>query len=906
MTYRGSDDTMCQILTDLLSETEPRDMRGDKVILPVMRLEDLVDDDGELRRVGTEMLTGSSDDVRLLRLLVRIAIISPPCESDATIYKEAVHLEDDDSMAWIYACGIGTEKDDVKAIRLFRSDPELSALYSGVWSSYGLLEKHSFIRNRIDMPDGKVRIEDLFAAYANSETELDRLIHRLGIVFCLTSHGDLDTAFKAVSLMKGLRVEDNDLMIHILEAVHPLIYRLREATYLNDEEVAMFRTLEGFVKDNSAEWILDTLSSYGYLSRSTPFLAIGLLNADTTVTQTIRIKSALYFCPETIVFQWLSDGIDTLEPTLEKERRSLEPGPLHNSNKWALLGFFPDKGECVDEEPSCLDQLEYIEDMEEPVPVALSWLDEPDEEPAGESEDGGEEEGLAKLGVEELRKAYSGDPVAQFNAGVTSLEDSRFDDARSWFTISSMQNVPDAQFNLALMFLEGSGMEADPRRGVGWMIDSALGGDTGSCSFLGYLYREDDSVENIDGLSKSDRLSAIWNWIAASLGDADAGFNLAVMYEFGLGLEPSTDMAISWYRKAISGDVPEAMYNLGNIYYLGKGVPQSDEWAMTLYARASRLGDADATCNLASMIWKSRTGPKDEERAISLFEKAGESGSGLAFHNLGSIYDSESELHHSKELAVQFYSKAIELGEINSMINLGIMYEQGDGVEVDLRKAAELYRRVADEGGPECNDCRRHLAFMYMRGEGVESSPEDCIRLFEEAAALGDEKAMYNLGAIYDNGDIVEDSIETAIAWYEKAMEYGSPDAAGALGDIYLEGDGVEESEEAADRFYDRARKLEAAKVLFDLGNRFRSERDMDSAERCYRLSASKGNRSAVRALEELGISWDPEQIPPDVEIPPDLEDVTPRTAGMEQGPRISSSLMVVRPSLSPHGRISA
>ena len=59
MTYRGSDDTMCQILTDLLSETEPRDMRGDKVILPVMRLEDLVDDDGELRRGGTEMPTTS-------------------------------------------------------------------------------------------------------------------------------------------------------------------------------------------------------------------------------------------------------------------------------------------------------------------------------------------------------------------------------------------------------------------------------------------------------------------------------------------------------------------------------------------------------------------------------------------------------------------------------------------------------------------------------------------------------------------------------------------------------------------------------------------------------------------------------------------------------------------------------
>ena len=194
---------------------------------------------------------------------------------------------------------------------------------------------------------------------------------------------------------------------------------------------------------------------------------------------------------------------------------------------------------------------------------------------------------------------------------------------------------------------------------------------------------------------------------------------------------------------------------------------------------------------------------------------------------------------------------------------------------------------------------------MYMRGDGVNQSTEDCIRLFEEAAALGDERAMYNLGAIYDNGDIVEESIDTAIEWYEKAMENGSPDAASVLGDIYLEGDGVDESEDAANRFYDKARELEIAETFYKLGNRSRSERDMDSAERYYRVSASKGNKSAIRALEDLGITWNQDHVPSEADMPPDAIDDADQAVEIVQRPVIASSMMVVRPTLRLHGRIS-
>ena len=76
MVCRGSDETVKGIIAELISEMEPRGPES-SVKLPVMTLDDLVDDDGELRRVGVGMVTNTQDDLRLLRLLVRIAIISP-------------------------------------------------------------------------------------------------------------------------------------------------------------------------------------------------------------------------------------------------------------------------------------------------------------------------------------------------------------------------------------------------------------------------------------------------------------------------------------------------------------------------------------------------------------------------------------------------------------------------------------------------------------------------------------------------------------------------------------------------------------------------------------------------------------------------------------------------------------
>ncbi|NRB11253.1 MAG: sel1 repeat family protein [Rickettsiaceae bacterium] len=54
---------------------------------------------------------------------------------------------------------------------------------------------------------------------------------------------------------------------------------------------------------------------------------------------------------------------------------------------------------------------------------------------------------------------------------------------------------------------------------------------------------------------------------------------------------------------------------------------------------------------------------------------------------------------------------------LTAQYNLAVMYKNGDGVKKDLKKAAELYQKSADQGDASAQNS---LAVMYKNGEGVE------------------------------------------------------------------------------------------------------------------------------------------------------------------------------------------
>ena len=80
--------------------------------------------------------------------------------------------------------------------------------------------------------------------------------------------------------------------------------------------------------------------------------------------------------------------------------------------------------------------------------------------------------------------------------------------------------------------------------------------------------------------------AAKWFRKAAEQGNAGAQYNLAVMYDKGLGVPQDYSEAVRWYRKAAEQGDALAQYNLGVMYANGEGVPQDYAEAVRWYRKA--------------------------------------------------------------------------------------------------------------------------------------------------------------------------------------------------------------------------------------------------------------------------------------------------------------------------------
>jgi len=94
---------------------------------------------------------------------------------------------------------------------------------------------------------------------------------------------------------------------------------------------------------------------------------------------------------------------------------------------------------------------------------------------------------------------------------------------------------------------------------------------------------------------KGDYTAAYDEWLPlAELGDAEAQFNLGVLYDEGAGVEQNLTTAAAWYRKAAEQGFIDAQTNLGIMYYHGLGVDPDLEAAAHWFRLAADQGDAEA------------------------------------------------------------------------------------------------------------------------------------------------------------------------------------------------------------------------------------------------------------------------------------------------------------------------
>ena len=125
---------------------------------------------------------------------------------------------------------------------------------------------------------------------------------------------------------------------------------------------------------------------------------------------------------------------------------------------------------------------------------------------------------------------------------------------------------------------------------------------------------------------------------SAEKGHADSQFNVALMYERGIGVAKNLEEAVVWYRKSALQGNSAAQFNLGVLYENGIGTKVDFAKANEWYRKASVQGDALAIGNLG-MLYLRGQGVKENKVA------------GLALLLLSATRDSSPENHAKRNIA---------------------------------------------------------------------------------------------------------------------------------------------------------------------------------------------------------------------------------------------------------------
>ncbi len=121
--------------------------------------------------------------------------------------------------------------------------------------------------------------------------------------------------------------------------------------------------------------------------------------------------------------------------------------------------------------------------------------------------------------------------------------------------------------------------------------------------------------------------------LLADKGDAEAQYNLAMMYRQGKGVKKNYESSNAWFRKAADQGIPDAQYYLGHAYDVGEGVASNRKYALVWYRKAAEKGHGFAQINLGVLYANGIGAEQDIEQAYLWFHVAAAQGYRVAFEN---------------------------------------------------------------------------------------------------------------------------------------------------------------------------------------------------------------------------------------------------------------------------------
>ena len=195
-----------------------------------------------------------------------------------------------------------------------------------------------------------------------------------------------------------------------------------------------------------------------------------------------------------------------------------------------------------------------------------------------------------------------------------------------------------------------------------------------------------------DNRKKTDTINMLRK--AASLNHPHAALALAHRHQRGLNNLPKDHEAIAHYLRIASSHADEYYHKPGNQPYheqhrlrvgherdIQRGQTGDDDEELQFTIMMAEKGDVESMNSLANFLyWGARGFQRDHERALELWEA-------VAAHD-----------------------------HIGGLCGAASMYVRGEGTEIHMEKAVELYERAAKQGSPTALNGLGYAYFLVQGG----------------------------------------------------------------------------------------------------------------------------------------------------------------------------------------------
>lgn len=353
---------------------------------------------------------------------------------------------------------------------------------------------------------------------------------------------------------------------------------------------------------------------------------------------------------------------------------------------------------------------------------------------------------------------------------------------------------PQAQYEVAVRYQNGIGVEKSEEKAVGWYYKAAENG------FMAAQMEIAKRNECGIGIEKNDEEAVRWYEIAAKNGNLTAQIKMAEQRKNGVEEIKTEREASKWYERIAENENAEELYNVALRYENGNGVQPNVNIAFELYQQAAQKGNSRAQHALGVIYEDGVIAQLDMKKAIEWYEIAAKNGNADAECDLGYCYQFGKGVQRNLNKAIELYEKSASQGNMYAQCNLGVCYEKGIGVSAEKVKARALYKAAANQGHP---GAQYKLALGYLKFKSTEQVKTSKLE--------------------NDIEDFVEvDKINFVMEWMRNAAQNGILPAQMFLGDIYCiyddsnGKDGV--SKEERKKYYQMAAEQGEPKAEYELG----------------------------------------------------------------------------------------